>query len=351
MNRDYAANYRHLYMHHWWWRARERAVLRVLRERLRAGPSRSGSSTLAVATGCCSTNSREFGDVAGCGGLRRPDCSRDNPWRDRIHVGPFDETFRTTRAVQPDPDARCAGTSARSVCRAATREPIAGAGRIRAHPRAGVPGRLWTSHDDLNHHYTRYTQHGVCGRYCVQASLCAGKPAVHVLLDVSREAGHSREGAALPQHTPTSSACPSRPGQCGVLPPVPPRTATVSPPFTRLRHVDPGRRQTRRCDSTPRPATQVEDGCRASASKICSSDLRPRDRLGRGGGFDTPTLRARVSSVGGTVIRRLRPPWCHATCRWWRGLIGTRGRERARRCKTTGQHRGRPSVSSSGSRA
>ena len=37
MNRDYAAKYRHLYMHHWWWRAREQAVLRVLRERLRAG--------------------------------------------------------------------------------------------------------------------------------------------------------------------------------------------------------------------------------------------------------------------------------------------------------------------------
>ena len=32
MDSNYAANYRQLYQNHWWWRAREEAVLRVIRQ-------------------------------------------------------------------------------------------------------------------------------------------------------------------------------------------------------------------------------------------------------------------------------------------------------------------------------
>ena len=155
MNSDYAARYRHLYMNHWWWRAREEAILRVL-QHLPRGRWRQQILDIGCGDGLLFDKLREFGDVEGvevCADLVSP----GSPWRDQIHVGPFDESFQPEgqydRILMLDvlehfENPLAALRHARTL--------LAPNGILVIH----VPAlrMLWTSHDDVNHHYTRYTR-------------------------------------------------------------------------------------------------------------------------------------------------------------------------------------------------
>jgi SAM-dependent methyltransferase len=88
---EYARQYRDLYTRHWWWRAREQAILRVIRRRL---GSSSGLRILDVGCGDGLFFERlaEFGDVEGVEtdkGLVNP----QGPFRERIRIAPFDTNF------------------------------------------------------------------------------------------------------------------------------------------------------------------------------------------------------------------------------------------------------------------
>src|SRR6266403_3004190 len=88
----YARQYRDLYTRHWWWRAREQAILQVIRQHL---GSSSGLRILDVGCGDGLFFDRlaEFGDVEGLEldeGLVNP----QGPHRARIRIAPFDTNFR-----------------------------------------------------------------------------------------------------------------------------------------------------------------------------------------------------------------------------------------------------------------
>jgi SAM-dependent methyltransferase len=98
-----------------------------------------------------------------------PDTVADgSPWRNRIHFGRFDESFRPDRhydlvlmldVLEHLPDPAAALQHARLLLKPH------GALLITV-PAFNV---LWTSHDDLNHHFTRYTK-----RSLHQLALAAG---------------------------------------------------------------------------------------------------------------------------------------------------------------------------------
>jgi SAM-dependent methyltransferase len=151
---EYARRYRELYERHWWWRAREQFVLETVR-RYR-NPGRRPILDVGCGDGLLFDRLAEFGDAWGVEGDASL-VSPDNPHRDRIHVGPFDATFQPGRRFSlvlmldviehlPDP----AGALRHA---AALLEPdgilVATVPAFRI---------LWTTHDVLNHHFTRYTK-------------------------------------------------------------------------------------------------------------------------------------------------------------------------------------------------
>lgn len=83
--------------------------------------------------------------------------SPDNPFRDSIHIGPFDETFRPGKqyslVLMLDVLEHLA-------------EPVEALRNAISHLRPNgsllitVPAflSLWTSHDELNYHFMRYTK-------------------------------------------------------------------------------------------------------------------------------------------------------------------------------------------------
>lgn len=156
MDRGYADRYRALYERHWWWRAREAVVLREL-ERLR--PAAGWRRALDVGCG----DGLLFPRLAAYAGLVEgvePDAGLVTPGaRDHgiIHVQPFDTSFRPPHRYD-------------LVLFLDVLEHIADAEGAIAHAASLMePGgvvlvtvpafrHLWTSHDDLNHHVTRYTR-------------------------------------------------------------------------------------------------------------------------------------------------------------------------------------------------
>jgi len=150
---NYSAYYRQLYENHWWFRMRERWVLQVLRQNC---PANGWGSILDVGCGDGLLFDRlmEFGDVEGI------ETSRElvdpaNPQFQKIHIGPFDDSFRPGKQYSlillldvlehiPDPGAtlrRCESLL----------KP--GGSLVLTVPAFNV---VWTNHDVLNHHMTRY---------------------------------------------------------------------------------------------------------------------------------------------------------------------------------------------------
>lgn len=153
MDPRYGERYRELYARHWWWRAREEGILEILR---RHSPAGGWGSILDVGCGDGLFFDRllELGDVEGI----EPDASLVQPegaHRQRIRVAPFDERFRPRRIY-------------RLVLMLDVLEHVADAGGALRHASgmleaggmlvATVPAfrLLWTNHDELNHHVTRY---------------------------------------------------------------------------------------------------------------------------------------------------------------------------------------------------
>ena len=171
MDPEYTRRYRELYQRHWWWRARERLVLETLRRSLPVGGRRS-ILDVGCGDGLLFDRLAEFGDVEGI--EADPSLvSAARTYRGRIHVGPFDTRFQ--------PGKRYSLILMLDVIEH-IRDPV---GALRhavelLEPHgvlvATVPAflMLWTTHDDLNHHCTRYTKRSFSA-LARQAGLCVDR--------------------------------------------------------------------------------------------------------------------------------------------------------------------------------
>jgi SAM-dependent methyltransferase len=155
MDREYAEGYRDLYERHWWWRAREHVLLATLRE---LQPPTGWSSILDVGCG----DGLFFNQLARLtpffeGVEADPALVRaENPWRHRIHVGPF-ESYEPGRryglVLMLDVLEHLTSPSTALKHALSLLEP---GGRIVITVPAFLS--LWTSHDDFNQHVTRFTR-------------------------------------------------------------------------------------------------------------------------------------------------------------------------------------------------
>jgi SAM-dependent methyltransferase len=152
---DYAAIYHDLYARHWWWRAREEIILARLAHL--APPGGFGRILdVGCGDGLLLERLRAFGAPEGveADASLVTDAGRR---RGRIHVGPFDETFRPGTAfglvLMLDVVEHFADDVA-ALRRA--RELLARGGVVLVT----VPAfqALWTSHDVVNRHFRRYTR-------------------------------------------------------------------------------------------------------------------------------------------------------------------------------------------------
>lgn len=155
MDDAYGRTYADLYRRHWWWRAREALILEVLAE-LRPGGGWGTVLDIGCGDGLLFDRLSSLGEVEGV----EPDAglvSANGPWRHRIHVRAFDESFDTGRrfglivmldVLEHLLDPVGALRHARSL--------LAPGGRMVLT----VPAfrLLWTRHDEINHHVTRYTR-------------------------------------------------------------------------------------------------------------------------------------------------------------------------------------------------
>jgi len=155
MDAHYSAGYRELYEKHWWWRAREAIILSTLR---RLKPDGRWESILDVGCGEGLFFDRlaQLGTVEGV----ESDASlaEATSWRDRIYVGAFDPTFQ--------PGKRYSLILMLDVLEHLAEPAVSLRHALDLLDHQGtvlitVPAfrSLWTSHDVLNHHVTRYTKH------------------------------------------------------------------------------------------------------------------------------------------------------------------------------------------------
>jgi 2-polyprenyl-3-methyl-5-hydroxy-6-metoxy-1,4-benzoquinol methylase len=159
MDAHYGARYRELYERHWWWRARERLIL----DRLRAYQPRGGwGNVLDVGCG----DGLFFDALLRLEGVALVEgvepapglVSPHGPHAERIHIAPFDASFDRGRRYS-------------LILMLDVLEHLSDPVGALRHAMtllqpdgvfvATVPAfmSLWTRHDDLNHHYTRYTKH------------------------------------------------------------------------------------------------------------------------------------------------------------------------------------------------
>lgn len=155
MDKSYGAQYRKLYERHWWWRARQRFVLNVLEQQ---DFPRPGGRILDIGCGdgLFFDQLRRFGEPEGVE-IDADLVGANGPWRNRIHIGPFDRTYQ--------PERRFSLILMLDVLEHLPRPEEALAYALDLLEARGlllitVPAfrSLWTTHDELNHHYTRYTK-------------------------------------------------------------------------------------------------------------------------------------------------------------------------------------------------
>ncbi len=153
MEREYGQLYERLYREHWWWRAREEFLMRQLRS-LDLPPH---PRVLDVGCG----NGLFFDKLSTLGGevegIESDAALVSSGGPRNIHIGPFDRTFA--------PDKRYSLILMLDVLehlseREAALEHAATLLEPGGYLIVTVPAFLclWTTHDDINHHYTRYTK-------------------------------------------------------------------------------------------------------------------------------------------------------------------------------------------------
>ena len=154
MHPMYAAAYPDLYCNHWWWRIREEVLIKKIRRTL----SRAGTARI-LDVGCGAAlffdALQQFGHVEGIESDRAA-VEHSGKWKERIVVGELDDAYQPAARFdlilmldvlehvhRPDPLLRRAG------------ELLTADGWILLTTPAF--NWLWTTHDDINHHVTRYT--------------------------------------------------------------------------------------------------------------------------------------------------------------------------------------------------
>lgn len=156
MDPTYGEVYRTLYEQHWWWRARESLVLRTLQ---RHRPAEGWRRALDVGCGDGLLLDALTGLAQHVEGLEPDEAIVSQAARStgRIHVGQLDAGFEPAApfdlvlfldVLEHIPDVRAA--------LARTHEIMMPGGTLLVTVPAFM--HLWTSHDDLNRHVTRYTR-------------------------------------------------------------------------------------------------------------------------------------------------------------------------------------------------
>ena len=158
MDPEYARHYRELYERHWWWRAREAALLAVI-DRLRPACGWTRILDVGCGDGLFFNQLLQFAPVDGvepAGELLDP----NGRHRSRIHVGPFDNRFRpgvTYDLILMLDVIEHLDNPVAAVRRGV--ELLTPTGLVIITVPAFMT--LWTNHDVLNHHKTRYTKRGL----------------------------------------------------------------------------------------------------------------------------------------------------------------------------------------------
>jgi len=154
MDLGYGQHYRELYEKHWWWRARERLILSTL-EQLRPDGNWGAILDVGCGDGLFFDRLSKFGDVEGSEN-NAEFVSTNNRWKNRIHICSL-ETFQPVKRYSlillldvlehfSDP----------LPCLRRVLDLLDSKGVLVLT----VPAFrcLWTAHDDLNHHFARYTK-------------------------------------------------------------------------------------------------------------------------------------------------------------------------------------------------
>jgi SAM-dependent methyltransferase len=155
MDLQYAKNYRDLYQRHWWWRAREDLILDTLRH-LRPDGGWGRILDVGCGDGLFFEKLAPLGEVEGIE-MDPAGVALGGRWGDRIQVRPFDESFQPGRryglVLMLDVIEHFADPLQR--LRRALELLETDGTLLLTVPAFQV---LWTSHDELNHHFTRYTK-------------------------------------------------------------------------------------------------------------------------------------------------------------------------------------------------
>jgi 2-polyprenyl-3-methyl-5-hydroxy-6-metoxy-1,4-benzoquinol methylase len=154
MDAQYAAAYPELYRNHWWWRAREEILLRKIRSIL-AGVREARILDVGCGAALFFDALQEFGSVEGIESDRAA-VAQSGKWQSRIVVGELDDSYQPSAPsdlILMLDVLEHIQNPVYLLRRAA--EILAPSGRILVTTPAF--NWLWTAHDDLNHHVTRYT--------------------------------------------------------------------------------------------------------------------------------------------------------------------------------------------------
>jgi 2-polyprenyl-3-methyl-5-hydroxy-6-metoxy-1,4-benzoquinol methylase len=155
LREDYAHAYEDLYNRHWWWRARERFILDTLRAKQPAAGWRK-ILDVGCGNGLFFDQLLRFGAVEGVE-LSSALVSDDGPHRSRIHVGNFDRNLNLKGGYSLILmlDVLEHLTDPASALRYAL-ELLGADGKLLITVPAFTA--LWTNHDIINNHVTRYTK-------------------------------------------------------------------------------------------------------------------------------------------------------------------------------------------------
>ncbi len=155
MEEGYAQRYRELYQGHWWWMARERFLLKEI-GRAQAEKLKGPVLDVGCGDGLFFDRLLELGEVEGLE-LDAELIDPKGPHRHRIRVGPFDKRFapgkRYSMVLMLDVLEHLSDPA--DALRRAWLLLDHGGVLLVTVPAFNL---LWTHHDVLNHHHTRYTR-------------------------------------------------------------------------------------------------------------------------------------------------------------------------------------------------